>query len=170
MEMFEEWNLHTNFDERGYLRKIYMDSFQSSFATGIKEVFVSQSKKGTVRGMHLVTGINGGYKFIHVVAGKVYDVLFDLRKSSKSFGKSKINVLSSNQPKTLWVPPGVAHGFQALSECQIIYGSTTEWDQNLDGGFNPLEIVWPNEISFISERDLGLPKLNEFDYEEVSRE
>jgi dTDP-4-dehydrorhamnose 3,5-epimerase len=165
MEKFEEWDLTTNFDDRGFLRKIYMDSFQTNFHAGVKEVFLSESKRGTVRGMHLMFNEKANFRFVHVLAGTVFDLTVDLRKSSKTFLNIKENVLSSTEPKTLWIPPGVAHGFQALTDCQILYGSSSEWDSKFDVGFSPIGLNWPDPILHISERDLSLPKLEDFQNE-----
>jgi dTDP-4-dehydrorhamnose 3,5-epimerase len=165
MEKFEEWGLATNHDDRGFLRKIYMDSFQSNFEKGVKEVFLTNSKKGTVRGMHLMTNEKSNFRFVHVISGTIYDVVLDLRKSSETYLEKKVNFLASTEPKTLWIPPGVAHGFQALSDCEILYGSSSEWDADFDAGFNPMDIDWPEEILHISIRDLGLPRLREFHFE-----
>ena len=88
-------------------------------AAGIDAVFVqdnlSHSKQHTLRGLHYQVEQPQG-KLVRVVAGKVFDVVVDLRRSSPAFGKSLGLMLDADLRDALWIPPGFAHGFLVLSE------------------------------------------------------
>jgi len=159
-----------------------IDSFQSSDSRGsfvkilkheeiaavaqfkLEEVFFTASLKGTVRGMHLQVEQASNWRFIQVLRGDAFDVLLDLRHDEETFLQNQVNYLSADSPQTLIVPPGIAHGFQALTDVEIIYLTSHRHDPELDKGVNPfsLRINWPLEISSISERDLNLPSLEDY--------
>jgi dTDP-4-dehydrorhamnose 3,5-epimerase len=130
----------------------------------LEETFVSNSIKGALRGMHLQVEEASNWRIIQVLNGEVFDVLLDLRPEEPTFLTSQINVLSSKNPQTLLVPPGVAHGFQSLDHAEMLYMTSHRYVAALDKGINPLTIgvEWPIEISAISERDLALPDLMDY--------
>src|SRR6516165_10869573 len=88
-------------------------------ASGIEARFVQEnvsvSRRHVLRGLHYqVSQVQG--KLIRVLAGSIFDVIVDLRRSSAGFGKSLSLTLDAREPRSLWVPPGLAHGFLALAE------------------------------------------------------
>lgn len=120
-------------------------------AAGIDADFVqdnlSQSKQHTLRGLHYQVEQAQG-KLVRVVAGKVFDVVVDLRRSSPAFGQSLGLLLDAEPRDALWIPPGFAHGFLVLSEtaafeykCTDYYAPEHErairWDDP------DLDIRWP---------------------------
>lgn len=117
-------------DERGY----FFESFNARDfhdATGLDVTFVqdnhSYSRAGVVRGLHYQLQHAQG-KLVRVIAGTVFDVAVDLRRSSPSFGKSIGVRLSAAERTMLWIPPGFAHGFQVLSEgAEFLYKTTDYW-------------------------------------------
>jgi|688.fasta_scaffold518009_2 dTDP-4-dehydrorhamnose 3,5-epimerase len=159
-----------------------IDSFQSSDSRGsflkilkheeileisdfnLEEVFLTASVKGTIRGMHLQIGQASNWRFIQVLNGQAFDVLLDLRRGEPSFSQTQVNLLSAESPQTLVVPPGVAHGFQALTDVEILYLTSYRYDASRDKGVNPFSIgiTWPLEVTSISTRDLNLPSFKEF--------
>jgi dTDP-4-dehydrorhamnose 3,5-epimerase len=159
-----------------------IDSFQSSDSRGsflkilkheaisaitdfkLEEVFFTASARGTIRGMHLQIGEASNWRFIQVLHGQAFDVLLDLRRNEGTFSETKINSLSSETPQTLIVPPGVAHGFQAVTDVEILYLTSHRHDVELDKGINPFSIGidWPLKVTSISTRDLNLPSLEEY--------
>lgn len=149
-------------DNRGQFRKIYQKglSAASSF-TEISEIFVTKSLAGTIRGMHLLTPPRGNHRLISVLSGEVYDVLLDLRKESSTYMKISTQTLTSLDESAILVPPGVAHGFQALSDCEMLYISSEVWHPDYDKGVSPLSlgIDWPLSKKIISTRDVELPPL-----------
>jgi dTDP-4-dehydrorhamnose 3,5-epimerase len=159
-----------------------IDSFQSSDSRGsfvkilkhevvqaipqfkLEEAFFTASLKGTLRGMHLQVEQASNWRFIQVLRGAAFDVLLDLRHSEDTFLQNQTNYLSADLPQTLIVPPGIAHGFQAVTDVEIIYLTSHRHEPELDKGINPFSIGidWPLEVTYISERDSNLPILQEY--------
>ena len=117
----------------GDLRGIFFESFnQCAFneATGTSHQFVqdnhSRSIKGVLRGLHYQKQ-QPQCKLVRVVQGAVFDVAVDLRKSSPTFGKWVGQILSADNRMQMWVPPGFAHGFLALSEVSEFIYKTTDY-------------------------------------------
>lgn len=98
---------------------------------------ISFSKKNVVRGMHFQTKRPQG-KLVRVLSGKVIDVVIDIRKNSKTFGKIECFSLSSIQD-VLYVPEGFAHGFWALEDTLFGYKCTDEYDSTGEGGISPFD-------------------------------
>ena len=120
-------------DDRGY----FFESFNAKnfFRIINKKVsFVldcqSHSKKNVIRGLHYQFEFPQG-KLIRVLDGEIQDVVVDLRKNSKTFGKYLSINLSSNSLKQLWIPPGFAHGFLAKTETvDVLYKMTDYWNKD----------------------------------------
>jgi dTDP-4-dehydrorhamnose 3,5-epimerase len=153
-------------DSRGFFSKILdYEALRTITKFEVREVFITTSKVGTLRGMHLQIKEAENWRAIHVSKGTVFDVLLDLRKEEPTFKSIQTNILASDQPRTLIVPPGVAHGFQALTDAEMLYISSHEYNSSLDTGINPfsIQVDWPIEVSAISERDLNLKSLSDFE-------
>lgn len=117
-------------DERGF----FFESFnRQAFkdAAGLDPDFVqdnhSRSVKGVLRGLHYQLPPKAQGKLVRVVAGKVFDVAVDIRKGSPTFGKWVGEVLSAENKRQLWIPPGFAHGFLTLSEAAEFLYKTTDY-------------------------------------------
>ena len=120
---------------------------------GIDAAFVqdnhSCSRRGVLRGLHYQIEHTQG-KLVRVVAGNVFDVAVDLRRSSPNFGRAVGVALSAENRRMLWVPPGFAHGFLALSETvDFLYKTTDYWspahERTLLWSDPALRIEWPLE-------------------------
>jgi dTDP-4-dehydrorhamnose 3,5-epimerase len=116
-------------DQRGF----FFESFnQEAFnqVTGLNANFVqdnhSRSAKGVLRGLHYQIQQPQG-KLVRVVSGEVLDVAVDIRRSSPTFGKAVSALLSGENHRQLWVPPGFAHGFVVLSETADFLYKTTDY-------------------------------------------
>jgi dTDP-4-dehydrorhamnose 3,5-epimerase len=116
-------------DNRGW----FTESFNANdfaTATGLDVEFVqdnhSFSRQWTLRGMHYQLKHTQG-KLVRVTAGSVFDVAVDLRKDSTTFGQWVGEILSAENHKQLWVPPGFAHGFLVLSEAAEFLYKTTDY-------------------------------------------
>ena len=116
-------------DQRGF----FFESFnQEAFnqVTGLNAHFVqdnhSRSAKGVLRGLHYQIQQPQG-KLVRVVSGEVLDVAVDIRRSSPTFGKAVSALLSGENHRQLWVPPGFAHGFVVLSETADFLYKTTDY-------------------------------------------
>lgn len=149
-------------DDRGF----FMESYQQERyrEAGIQPRFIqdnhSGSKKGVLRGLHYQIKHPQG-KLVRVVKGEVYDVAVDLRQSSPTFAQYVGEVLSEENRKQLWVPPGFAHGFYVLSEwAEFIYKVTDvyapNWERTILWNDPDLGIDWPimKDVGVIvSEKD-----------------
>jgi dTDP-4-dehydrorhamnose 3,5-epimerase len=141
-------------DERGF----FYESFnQRDFAkaTGLNLPFVqdnhSKSGQGVLRGLHYQVQNPQG-KLVRVVAGEVFDVAVDIRPDSPTFGKWVGEVLSADNKRQLWVPPGLAHGFVVLSEyAEFLYKTTDyyapEFERCIAWNDPTLGIQWPTMSS-----------------------
>lgn len=119
----------------------------------------SRSRRGTIRGMHGRSGW-GEAKLVRCARGAVHDVLVDARPHSPTFGEQTSVLLDDETFATLYVPPGMLHGFQALTEqTDVCYRIDREHDPTEDLSVRyddpGLEIRWPLPVSAISERDLS---------------
>ena len=105
-------------DDRGFFLETFQSERYANLA-GIMLPFVqdnhSRSTYGVLRGLHFQKTKPQG-KLVRVVKGKVYDVAVDLRRGSDTFGQWEAVVLSEENKKQFWVPPGFAHGFLVLSD------------------------------------------------------
>jgi len=154
---------HTKNDKRGEFTKIFSESVTPYLA--IQEIFLSSTKKGMIRGMHFQTGLYENNRIIACLDGKVFDVLLDLRPKSRTFLNIYTIELTNKLFQAVFVPIGVAHGFQSLKKnSKMIYLSDKTYNAAFDTGVNPLslELKWPMRVRGISKRDSCLPTLNTF--------
>ena len=152
-------------DSRGSFTKILKyDDISSVPNFELREVFSTSSHKGALRGMHVQVQEAANWRLIQVLRGVAFDVLLDLRLKESTYGQVQINLMSEENPQTILVPPGVAHGFQAMTDVEILYLTSHQYEPSLDIGVNPFSIGvdWPLEVTSISVRDLNLPQLSEF--------
>jgi dTDP-4-dehydrorhamnose 3,5-epimerase len=138
----------------GDTRGFFFESFNARrFAelTGITTPFVqdnhSRSQKGVLRGLHYQIRQPQG-KLVRVVAGDVYDVAVDLRRSSPDFGKWTGVTLSAENKRIVWIPAGFAHGFVVLSDsAEFLYKTTDYWapehERCIRWNDSSLAIDWP---------------------------
>ena len=143
----------------GDARGFFFESFnQRAFAqaTGLDVNFVqdnhSKSAKGVLRGLHYQV-IHPQGKLVRVVAGEVFDVAVDIRPDSPTFGRWVGEMLSADNNRQLWIPPGLAHGFLVLSDsAEFLYKTTDyyapEHERCLAWNDPAVAIAWP---------DLGSP-------------
>ncbi len=140
-------------DDRGF----FLETFQANRykdEVGIKLSFVqdnhSRSVKGVLRGLHFQKKKPQG-KLVRVVRGEVYDVALDIRKGSPTFGEWEAVILSEDNKKQFWIPPGFAHGFIVLSDtADFEYKCTDYYDPD-----DEVSVLW-------SDPDLGInwPKID----------
>ena len=107
----------------------------------------SGSQQGTLRGLHYQIRHSQG-KLLRVVAGEIFDVAVDIRRSSPTFGQWVGKIISAKNKRQLWVPPGFAHGFYVLSEwAELTYKTTDfyapEWERTLLWNDPAIGINWP---------------------------
>ena len=109
-------------DKRGYFKEIFKENM-------VKKKFIfnciSYSKKNVLRGLHIQTKNSQG-KFLTIIKGEIFDVVVDLRKNSKTFGKYFGVFLSNKSYNSIYIPEGFAHGFCGLKKENIIYYCCTK--------------------------------------------
>tara|TARA_B100001939_G_scaffold208550_1_gene179338 strand:+ start:1100 stop:1618 length:519 start_codon:yes stop_codon:yes gene_type:complete len=150
-------------DKRGYFKELLKEK---KLKKRFPFLVMSFSKKNVIRGLHLQKKNSQG-KFISVIKGKIFDVVVDLRKNSKTYGKYLSTILSEKNSKSIFIPPGFAHGFCALSkENYVVYSCTKYRDEKSEIGikFNDqdLKINWPIKKPIISTKDKNNISLREF--------
>ena len=153
-------------DERGF----FLETFQAvryEQEAGIDLPFVqdnhSRSARGVLRGLHFQKTKPQG-KLVRVVRGEVYDVAVDIRKGSATFGQWEGVILSEDNKKQFWVPPGFAHGFVVLSAtADFEYKCTDYYDPSDEGSIlwsDPdLDIPWPIANPVLSAKDESAKRL-----------
>jgi dTDP-4-dehydrorhamnose 3,5-epimerase len=157
-------------DSRGFFLETFKyEDYKEKI--GIEKDFVqdnhSRSSKGVLRGLHFQIKKPQG-KLVRVSRGSVLDVAVDLRIKSRTFGKSELFELSDANFRQLWIPPGFAHGFLALSEiADFEYKCTQVFDQKDEGSIHwqdpDLQISWPKDIDIIvSDRDSKAQSFKEY--------
>ena len=148
-------------DARGY----FMETFRESWfhEQGIYLNFVqdnqSRSVQGTLRGLHYQLKQPQG-KLVRVVSGEVFDVAVDMREGSATFGRWAGDILSAQNKRQLWVPPGFAHGFYVVSKSAELYYKCTDYycpehEHCLLWNDPAVGIEWPllNGSPLLSEKD-----------------
>ena len=153
-------------DDRGF----FLETFQAARyeqEAGIDLPFVqdnhSRSARGVLRGLHFQKTKPQG-KLVRVVLGEVYDVAVDVRKGSPTFGEWEGVILSEDNKKQFWVPPGFAHGFVVLSDtADFEYKCTDYYDPSDEGSIlwsDPdLNIPWPVANPVLSNKDESAKRL-----------
>ena len=151
-------------DDRGF----FLETFQEQRyreQVGIQNPFVqdnhSRSQKGVLRGLHFQKTKPQG-KLVRVVSGEVFDVAVDIRKDSPTFGQWEAVVLSADNKRQFWVPPGLAHGFLVLSDsADFEYKCTEYYDPTDEGSLKwddaDIGIDWPldtlGQAPVLSDKD-----------------
>lgn len=154
----------TYWDNRGFFK----EDFKKKFFKNKKFVFgcTSSSKKNVLRGLHLQTKLSQE-KYVSILKGTILDVVVDLRKNSKTFGKHFKIILSDDNAKSLFVPAGFAHGFLGLKKENIIYYYCTNYrsakhEVGLLWNDKDLKIKWPIKKPILSKKDKKNLKFAEF--------
>lgn len=156
-------------DERG----VFMESFRADewAKAGLPPLLqdnLSRSKKGVIRGLHFQKEPHAVGKLVRCAQGRVFDVAVDIRKGSPTFGKWAGVELGPEGNRALWVPPGFAHGFAALTDDAVVaYKVTGYWSAGVDGGLRwndpAVGVKWPipESQALLSPKDRALPLLSE---------
>ncbi|MFN3884198.1 MAG: dTDP-4-dehydrorhamnose 3,5-epimerase [Rhodocyclaceae bacterium] len=153
-------------DARGFFFESYnRKAFRE--ATGLDIDFVqdnhSKSVKGVLRGLHYQLPPRAQGKLVRVVQGAVFDVAVDIRESSPTFGRWVGEILSADNKKQLWIPPGFAHGFLTLSDtAEFLYKTTDYYAPELERTIRwddpTLGIDWPIEgWPILAAKDAAAP-------------
>lgn len=154
-------------DERGWFARTYDKAEFNTIGFTGEWVQLNHSytgKAGTVRGMHYQLPPFAEIKLVRCIAGKIFDVIIDLRKNSDTFLQWFGTELSAENKKMLYIPEGFAHGFQTLTDdCELIYHHSQFYKPGFEGGIKyddpMINIEWPDTVTNISKRDEEHPYL-----------
>ncbi|MBI5400259.1 dTDP-4-dehydrorhamnose 3,5-epimerase [Candidatus Saganbacteria bacterium] len=165
-------------DDRGFFMESYnqKDFSDNGLPDPMAQDNHSLSKKGVLRGLHYQNNPSAMGKLVRCFKGKIFDVGVDIRKGSPTFGQWYGEILSEENMKMLYFPPGFAHGFLSLKEdTHVYYKCTNLYNPTCDKAIvwnDPdVEIKWPLELiggqPILSERDKVHPLLKDADNNHV---
>lgn len=152
-------------DDRGRFYEIHQSPRYAE--AGILASFVqdncSRSRRGTLRGLHYQEPQPQG-KLVTVISGAIFDVVVDIRRGSPTFGKWIAEELTDENGRQIWIPPGFAHGFCALSDQTDVFYKCTEVyvpsaDRSILWNDPDIGIQWPIESPLLSPKDARAPCL-----------
>ena len=168
------------YDERGFFLKVGIKNFQNLLENENQEIFElvqenhSKSKKGVLRGLHYQREPYAQAKLVRCISGLIFDVVLDLRKESKTFGKWAGINLSADNYNQLWIPKGFAHGFLTLSNfAEINYKTTNFWYKEYEMSIlwndKNINIKWPlqnlDSQLIINQKDNNAKRFSEISEE-----
>jgi dTDP-4-dehydrorhamnose 3,5-epimerase len=152
-----------NTDRRGKLRETFNKKI-------LKKKFVFEycttSKKNVLRGFHFQTKFQQS-KYVNVIKGKILDVVVDLRKKSKTFGKTYKIILSEENALALYIPAGFGHAYYSYHKENIIYYKLDnfympKFEKGIIFNDNYLKIKWPKKRMIVSQKDKKLISFRTF--------
>ena len=154
-----------NKDNRGSLRETFNNKI-------LKKKFIFEycttSRKNVLRGFHFQTKFKQS-KYVNVIKGKILDVVIDLRRKSKTFGKTFKIILSKKNALGLYIPAGFAHAYYSYDKENIIYYKldnyyAPKYESGIVYNDKNLNIKWPKKKMKISKKDKNLLTLEEFKF------
>lgn len=156
-------------DVRGFFSRFYCadELAAAGFTRPIAQINHTLTRRaGTVRGLHFQRPPHAETKMVSCLRGEVWDVAVDLRAGSPTFLQWHACLLSADNRRSLLIPEGFAHGFQALQDdCELIYLHTASYYAEAEGAVHvnddAVGIDWPLPIAELSERDRTHPMLND---------
>jgi dTDP-4-dehydrorhamnose 3,5-epimerase len=162
-------------DDRGWFARVFCaEEFgQHGLTAEIAQINLAETTNaGTVRGLHYQLPPAAEAKLVRCVAGAIFDVVVDTRRSSPTFGRWAGAELSASGGEALFVPPGCAHGYQALTDgARALYHASVPYDPDLERGIHHADpaigIAWPLPPSRVSDKDRALPVLRDADLPEA---
>ena len=154
-------------DERGWFERMYGSE---ELADVLGERAIAQVNRtltratATVRGMHYQVQPSAEAKVVSCLRGAIFDVAVDLRRGSPTFLRWHAEELTAENSRSLFIPEGFAHGFQAVADgCEVLYFHTAAYDRANECGVHALDprvaISWPLPVEHLSERDASHPPL-----------
>jgi len=160
--------LHT--DDRGSFREAFT---RTSFAPAVghaldlKQMNVSVSSRGTVRGLHFADVPPGQAKYVQCFSGRILDVVVDIRVGSPTFGQWEAVELDGESGRAVYVAEGLGHGFCALSDSAVVgYLCSEPYAPEREHGVHPLDaeldLPWPKDLDLqLSPKDASAPSFAE---------
>lgn len=152
-------------DERGWFARSFCEHEFAEY--GLETRFVQHSRSfskraGTLRGMHFQTAPHEEVKLVSCVSGAIFDVIFDMRPGSPSYRQSFSVELTAANGRQLYIPKGMAHGFEALTDdVTVNYLISEFYAPGYSSGIRyddpALGVEWPMPVTQVSDKDLGWP-------------
>lgn len=154
-------------DARGsFVKVLHAPEFKKlGLETRFTEEYYSVSKKGVLRGLHFQEPPFALHKLVFCVEGEVFDAVLDLRRKSRTYGKTFTLKLSAGKANMLYIPKGCAHGFYTLSKRAVMFYKTSAvYSPAHDKGvlWSSAGIKWPAGPRLLSPRDKGFAGLESF--------
>lgn len=154
-------------DQRGGFTKIYNSEElrKMGISMNIEEVYYSASSENVIRGLHFQVPPYATDKIVHVIEGKVLDVIVDLRSKSETYGKATGIELSADKSEAIYIPEGFAHGFRSLnSHTVMLYLTSKGYQGDCDTGilYSSIDFDWGIDCPIVSERDSKFMTLEKF--------
>ena len=157
--------LDRSVDERGFFARVWceLEMGQHSLSAGISQINTAYSPRaGTLRGLHFQLPPHAEVKIARCLRGAVYDVIVDLRPTSRTYGRWLGVTLTPNGGESLYVPEGCAHGYLTLSnDTELMYLTSRPYAPTAARGVRfddpAFEIRWPGEIRIVSDADRSWP-------------
>jgi len=154
-------------DERGSLERLFAADELAQAGIYLEAVHINLTRTihtGTVKGLHMQMPPHAETKIITCISGRIFDVAVDLRHTSASYGQWFGIELSPEQPVSLMIPAGFAHGMQSLEPDSVVhYVHSAPYAPAAEAGVHPLDpdvaIAWPLTPQYLSRRDQSLPWL-----------
>ncbi len=158
-------------DDRGWFKELFNQQHFDDIGLGhlaFVQDNLSRSSRGTLRGMHYQDPPHTQGKLITVLVGQVLDMVVDLRKNSPAYGRYLAVELDATKHNMLFVPEGLAHGFQVLSDsCLFFYKCTDTYRPESEGGLawdDPaLNLPWANIPPILSKKDMNYAPFETFE-------
>lgn len=155
-------------DQRGFFSRLFCDGELRSagFDAPIAQINHTLTlRRGAVRGLHFQHPPHAEIKFVSVLRGEILDVAVDVRRNSPTFLRWHAEILSAENRRSLLIPRGFAHGFQALADhCELIYLHSCAYAPDAEAGLRATDpaigIQWPLPISDMSPRDAAHPLIS----------
>jgi len=152
-------------DERGFFARTYCrrDFEARGLDPEIAQCSVSSNhRRGTLRGLHFQIAPHEEVKLVRVTRGAVWDVIVDLRPDSPTFKQHVAVVLSAEEGNQLYIPKGMAHGFQTLEDAtEVFYQISAFYAPEAARGYRwddpAFAIPWPEPVTMMSDKDRSLP-------------
>ena len=154
-------------DERGsFVKTFHRDFFvEQGLVTNWQEEYYSVSNQNVMRGLHFQCPPDDHEKMVHCARGSALDVIVDLRRGSPTFGDHLAVELNAEDPRLIYIPKGMAHGFLALEDqTMMVYKVATIHSPESDQGvhWDSCGVSWPQPNPILSQRDQLLPSFSDF--------
>ena len=156
-------------DNRGWFARTYDKQMFAQIGHTVDWIQMNHSltrQTGALRGLHFQYPPYAEIKLVRCIAGRVFDVIVDLRAGSPTFLHWFGTELSADNQQMIYIPKGFAHGFQTLTtDCQLVYCHSDSYNPAHEGAVrysdSRLGIVWPLPVTDLSERDSSHPFLDD---------